>query len=167
MGPRVPVAPSWSGTHLSVMCGPQTQVRYQQGGPEQQAATQGRRGGAGPSKKTKTRPLFASDLDSGASPTPLTQPPLTPLQWGEPIVPLMSSKGLMVELVGALNDLQMRLVLLNTTLVEQAERDLRRMAAWDRMTQAMELLRRQMASTQAVWAGLMLVWHQWVAEGEE
>jgi len=79
----------------------------------------------------------------------------------------MLSKGSTVELVGVLNNLQMWLVLLNAMLVEQAERDLRQMAAWDQMTQAMELLCRQMVSTQVAWAGLMLVWHQLFAEGEE
>ena len=73
----------------------------------------------------------------------------------------------MVELVGVLNDLWMRLVLLNAMLVEQAKRDLRRMVAWDWMTQVMELLCGQMASTQAAWVGLTLVRHQWVTEGEE
>ena len=72
-----------------------------------------------------------------------------------------------MELVGALNDLRMWLVLLNATLVEQAKWDLRRMAAWDRMTQTMELLHGQMASTQAAWAGLTLVWQRQVAESEE
>ena len=73
----------------------------------------------------------------------------------------------MVELVGVLNNLRMWLVLLNTMLVEQAERDLRWMAAWDQMMQAMELLHGQMVSMQAAWAGLTLVQHQWVMEGEE
>ena len=72
-----------------------------------------------------------------------------------------------MELVAVLNDLQMQLVLLNATLVEQAERDLRRMAAWDWMTQVMELLHGQMASTQVAWAGLTLVWPQRVTEDKE
>src|SRR6266481_897375 len=123
--------------------------------------------GAGPSKKPKARPLFASDSDGGVSPTPLAQPPLAPPQWGELIAPPTSSEGSTAELVGALNDLRMRLVLLNAMLVEQAERDLRWMAAWDRMMQAMELLHGQMASTQAAWAGLTLVRQRRIAEGEE
>src|SRR6266481_5550505 len=123
--------------------------------------------GAGPSKKPKAHPLFTSDSDSGASPTPLAQPPLSPLQWGEPIVPPIPSEGSTAELVGVLNDLRMWLVLLNAMLVEQAERDLRWMVAWDRMMEVMELLHGQMASTQVVWAGLMLVRHQRVTEGEE
>jgi len=74
---------------------------------------------------------------------------------------------LTAELVGALDNLQMWLLLLNTTLVEQAKRDIRWMAAWDQLTQAMELLHGQMASMQAASAGLMLVWPQWVMEDKE
>ena len=89
------------------------------------------REGTRPSKKPKTHPLFTLDLENGAPTSPLAQPPITTPQWGKLIALPMPPEKSMVELVGALNNLQMQVLLLNVTLVEQAKRDIRQTVAWD------------------------------------
>jgi hypothetical protein len=95
---------------------------------------------------------------------PLDVPPLIAMPQPEETTTVPAPPTLQVvssaELVGSLEDLRVRLLLLNRTLAEQGERDSRRIAAWDRMTQSMDSLRTQMARTQGAWEGLTLLRYQ-------